>query len=76
MQHLVSNSPSPYHGFEVDLDLTVIFVYDYLLTLPAEIDCVWRKKFKLGTLLYLVPRYGCILSLLMPIFIGPNTPQV
>ena len=76
MQHLASNSPSPHHGFETDLDGTVIFVYDYFLTLPVEIDCFWCRKFNLGRLLYLMARYGCILSLLMPIFIGPNTPQV
>ena len=76
MQHLASNSPSPHHGFETDLDGPVIFVYDYFLTFPVEIDCVWRKKFHLGPRLYLLARYGTILSLLIPIFIGPNTPQV
>ncbi|KIJ40147.1 hypothetical protein M422DRAFT_256976 [Sphaerobolus stellatus SS14] len=36
-------------------------VYDTLLTLEDEVTLIWRKKFGLGTILYLLARY-CIIS--------------
>jgi Family of unknown function (DUF6533) len=40
---------------------TVLLAYDTLLTLSIELEYIWRKKFKLGTLLYLLARYAAIL---------------
>ncbi|KIJ37669.1 hypothetical protein M422DRAFT_259766 [Sphaerobolus stellatus SS14] len=36
-------------------------VYDTLLTLEDEVTLIWRKKFGLGSILYLLTRY-CIIS--------------
>ncbi|KIJ37649.1 hypothetical protein M422DRAFT_259741 [Sphaerobolus stellatus SS14] len=36
-------------------------VYDTLLTLEDEVTLIWRKKFGLGSILYLLARY-CIIS--------------
>lgn len=56
--------------------IPVIFVHDYFLTLNHEIHYIWRRKFKLGLYAFVMARYGGILSLVMPVFIGSNTPQV
>jgi Family of unknown function (DUF6533) len=39
---------------------TVLLAYDTLLTLSIELEYIWVKKFKLGTLLYLLARYATI----------------
>jgi Family of unknown function (DUF6533) len=44
---------------------TVLFAYDTLLTLSIELEYIWGKKFKLGTLLYLLARYAAILDLML-----------
>jgi Family of unknown function (DUF6533) len=44
---------------------TVLLAYDTLLTLSIELEYIWMKKFKLGTLLYLLARYAIILHLVL-----------
>lgn len=45
-----------------------LLTYDTLLTLPDEVEYVWCKKFKLGTILYLFARYPMIfISLATPL---------
>jgi Family of unknown function (DUF6533) len=44
---------------------TVLLAYDTLLTLSIELEYIWVKKFKLGTLLYLLARYAAILDLML-----------
>jgi Family of unknown function (DUF6533) len=44
---------------------TVLLAYDTLLTLSIELEYVWGKKFKLGTLLYLLARHAMILDLVL-----------
>ncbi|KAI0083636.1 hypothetical protein BDY19DRAFT_900028 [Irpex rosettiformis] len=34
-----------------------LFMYDYFLTLPQEIKCIWRRKWSTATVLFLVNRY-------------------
>jgi Family of unknown function (DUF6533) len=48
---------------------TVLLTYDTLLTLSIELEYIWGKKFKLGTLLYLLARYGIILYLVLLVVI-------
>ena len=36
---------------------TALLVYDTLLTLPLEVQYIWRKKLKLGSILYVFARY-------------------
>lgn len=42
-----------------------IMVFDTLLTLPLEIQFVWREKFSLPSFLYILGRYANILSVLV-----------
>lgn len=41
----------------------MILVYDTLLTFDDEVTHIWRRKFKIGSLLYILARYGTILAL-------------
>ncbi|KAK7685438.1 hypothetical protein QCA50_011301 [Cerrena zonata] len=47
------------NGFAVAA--TTLLVYDYILTLPAEISCIWKRKLSAGTLIYFINRYGSLL---------------
>jgi Family of unknown function (DUF6533) len=56
---------------------TVLLAYDTLLTLSIELEYIWGKKFKLGTLLYLLARYTTILYLvLLPVVIVLDVPSL
>lgn len=37
--------------------LTVVLYYDYFLTLGAEVQYFWGRKFSLSTFLFFAPRY-------------------
>ncbi|KAF8575530.1 hypothetical protein K439DRAFT_1268667, partial [Ramaria rubella] len=41
-----------------------LLTYDTLLTFPSEVKFIWHKKFRLGTILYLLARYGALVELL------------
>jgi hypothetical protein len=53
----------------------VLFLYDYLLTLPLEVELVWKTKFRTSTLLYLLT-HSVIASLVFNVVADPTTPQV
>ena len=38
----------------------VLLAYDSLLTLFEEVPYIWQKKWKLGTVLYLLARYAAL----------------
>lgn len=42
-----------------------LLTYDTILTLSDEIDCIWKKRFTLGSGLYLLARYPMLLFLFM-----------
>ncbi|KAF8579758.1 hypothetical protein K439DRAFT_1620298 [Ramaria rubella] len=52
--------------------LTYVFVatltYDTLLTFPSEVRFIWHKKFRLGTILYLLAHYPTLLELLLTVY--------
>ncbi|KIJ41784.1 hypothetical protein M422DRAFT_31611 [Sphaerobolus stellatus SS14] len=41
----------------------VLLLYDTLLTLPDEIEFMWKKWFRLGFFLYIMARWGFLISL-------------
>ncbi|KAF8579753.1 hypothetical protein K439DRAFT_1620294 [Ramaria rubella] len=49
------------------------FAYDTLLTFPSEVRFIWHKKFKLGTILYLLARYPALLVLLLNVYLNFET---
>ncbi|KAG2103695.1 uncharacterized protein F5147DRAFT_274543 [Suillus discolor] len=60
----VSNDPSywPHISFNIFVSYWtvaagVVVVYDWVLTLPQEIELVWRQRWSLMTVLYLTIRY-------------------
>ena len=38
------------------------YLYEYLFTLHAEVDVIWRSKLSLTTILFLINRYAFILN--------------
>ncbi|KAF8576827.1 hypothetical protein K439DRAFT_1622552 [Ramaria rubella] len=44
------------------------FTYDILLTFPSEVRFIWHKKFRLGTILYLLTRYPTLLEFLLNVY--------
>ena len=45
---------------------TALFIYDTLLTFSLKVKYIWRKKLKLGSVLYIFARYPVVLNLLTP----------
>lgn len=41
----------------LNVNLTVVLYYDYFLTLGAEVQYFWGRKFSLSTFLFFTPRY-------------------
>ena len=37
-----------------------LLVFDTMLTLPSEIKCIWSKKLRLGSILYVMARYSTL----------------
>ena len=53
---------------------TVLLAYDSLLTLlEAEVPYIWKRKWKLGTVLYLLTRYPMLLYMLVYIISSLNS---
>ena len=46
---------------------TALLAYDSLLTLSEEVQYIWKNKWKLGTVLYILARYATILFILTAI---------
>lgn len=41
---------------------SAILFYDYFLTLPQEVQCIWGRKLSAPTVLFYVNRYGTLIS--------------
>lgn len=48
-------------------DIKVIFAYDYILTLSLEIETVWKRKLSGATVVFVLARYGNMISLILQI---------
>ena len=51
---------------------TVLLAYDSLLTLFEEVSYIWKKKWKLGTVLYLLTRYALLVFTLIETILSLN----
>ena len=38
-----------------------LLLYDYLINLPSEVRCIWKRKLSAATVLYLINRYGILI---------------
>ena len=53
---------------------TALLAYDSLLTLlEAEVTYIWKRKWKLGTVLYLLARYPALLYILISIIFSSSS---
>ncbi|KAF8573868.1 hypothetical protein K439DRAFT_1624751 [Ramaria rubella] len=50
-----------------------LLAYDTLLTLPSEVRFIWHKKFRLGTILYLLACYPTLLQRLLNVYLDFTT---
>ncbi|KAF8572827.1 hypothetical protein K439DRAFT_1569145 [Ramaria rubella] len=46
-----------------------LLAYDTLLTFPSEVRFIWHKKFRLGTILYLLAHYSALLQFLLTVYL-------
>ncbi|KAF8526413.1 hypothetical protein JB92DRAFT_2873061, partial [Gautieria morchelliformis] len=46
-----------------------LLAYDTLLTLPSEITYIWRRRVRLGTVLYLLARYPAFLNFIIGVYV-------
>ena len=49
---------------------TALIAYDSLLTFSEEVIYIWKKKWKLGTVLYLLARYAMLLYMIQSIIMA------
>ncbi|KAH6899352.1 hypothetical protein BKA70DRAFT_1406407 [Coprinopsis sp. MPI-PUGE-AT-0042] len=56
--------PTGSFQFHVQFASLAVLHYDYLLTLPDEIDYVWRSRWRLSTLFYIFCRYALVANFL------------
>ena len=54
---------------------TGAFFYDFLLTLPDEIQLVWRSPFNLASFPFLVIRYGTLADIAMSLLLVAKPPE-
>ena len=45
----------------------MIILYDTILSFPQEIRCIWRRRFSLVTVSYIIIRYGTLVNTIMNI---------
>ncbi|TFK33082.1 hypothetical protein BDQ12DRAFT_739019 [Crucibulum laeve] len=52
-----------------------VFVWDYFMNLPKEIECIWKKKFSYVSVLYILNRYYGLLqfAVSVPLYTTPIT---
>ncbi|KIK36109.1 hypothetical protein CY34DRAFT_539527 [Suillus luteus UH-Slu-Lm8-n1] len=78
---LVSNDPSWWPTIDLNIAYSywiiaasVVVVYDWILTLGQEIELIWRQRWSLMTLLYLIIRYIALPFSVISVL--PNMPMV
>lgn len=54
---------------------TVVLLYDALLTISREVDCVWKRKFSVVTFIFFIERY-CMIVLAALRLYNPQKVQV
>ena len=51
-------------SYPLNRSLPALLYYDYILTLPSEIKYIWRSKFRLSTVLYILCRYALVANVI------------
>lgn len=58
-----------------DLFLLVLVTYDVFLTMDREVNFIWKRGLRFGTIIYILARYATPLSMMVEImftFLPPN----
>ncbi|THV07051.1 hypothetical protein K435DRAFT_380235 [Dendrothele bispora CBS 962.96] len=56
----------------LDIASLTLLVYNYLISLDAEIQLVWKAPWKFGKLLYLLTRYLAFAGAVLRIFLNQS----
>ena len=40
----------------------MLLCFDFVLTFPDEVDLIWRRKFRVGSLLFMMNRVAAVLT--------------
>ncbi|KAF8576158.1 hypothetical protein K439DRAFT_1664741, partial [Ramaria rubella] len=72
-EHLMA---SQFLKMRIELAITVLLVYEYLILLSHEVHLMWRAKFRFSSMLYFCVRYPLFARMVMLVFIPKNLPQV
>lgn len=51
------------------MPLQVIWMMDYMQTLPTEVNEIWRRKWTSSSILYVTNRYGYLMALAFELFL-------
>ena len=68
-----NTNTSPYRfSLTTKRTTTAILYYDYILTLPDEIEYIWKNPRRLSTLFYFLCRYALAANLIYVLSIAEN----
>ncbi len=42
--------------------MLALLYYDFVITFPDEVKCIWQRKFSGATILFCINRYGTLLA--------------
>jgi hypothetical protein len=60
----ISKATTHFLQFRIQYSSIALIWYDYLLTFPVEVEYIWKRKFKISTLLYIFCRYALVANIL------------
>ncbi|EMD37102.1 hypothetical protein CERSUDRAFT_74094 [Gelatoporia subvermispora B] len=77
-EHQLLQAAQDYNALNLSMAASIVWiVHDILLTLPQEIESVWRTKFTYHKILYIITRYFGLASLMYGSvnFVGSSSPS-
>ncbi|KAK7688670.1 hypothetical protein QCA50_008208 [Cerrena zonata] len=60
---IIPEIASDYVTGYIMLSAACVVFYDTVLSLEQEVSCIWRRRFSVVTLLYIIVRYGALLAM-------------
>lgn len=71
----VSAAATHFLRFRIQYSSIALIYYDYLLTFPLEVKYIWRKRFRISTLLYIFCRYALVANVVYLLAIAGKLSQ-
>ncbi|KAG6899985.1 hypothetical protein C0995_004560 [Termitomyces sp. Mi166 len=64
MNQTIQQAEAHFLKFCIQYASIALIYYDYVLTLRTEVTYMWRSKFRISTLLYILTRYALVANIL------------